>query len=176
MKFLPPVLAVLLLLAGCATTPDVTTHYTAFSGKRTDLMSDNLLDAPGPPREVVWLNASRVFDRNDQGTYYLEASYMARSEVGLLEIDPGETLTLLIDGDKTKFFSSGSLNTRKTLKNGLVKEHAIYACTAAQLRQIASAKKVAVGLTGKRGLVLRDFQPDNFDRFQRFVKAYAAAP
>ena len=161
------------LLAGCASKQDVSTHYAAFSGKRTDLMSGNMLEPAD--REVVWLNASRVFDLSGKSDYYLEVSYMAKEDVGFLEIDPGETLSLLADGKKTKFFSSGSLNTRKTVKEDsveFVKEHAIYHCTAEQLREIANAKKVTVGVAGNKGLVMRDFQPENFGRFQRFVEAY----
>ena len=107
-------LAGLLLVAGCAMqAPEISTYYDPVMGDRTDLLSDNLLDTPGQPRELVYLNASRVWKNYNQSTYYLEVSYMARTEVGYLEIPPGQTLTITIDGKPVKLDGSGSMNMRK---------------------------------------------------------------
>src|SRR5215204_4315440 len=93
-----------LLLAGCASqpTPDVTTYVDQATGLRTDLMGENLLESKGPTRELVWLNASRVYRNFSDAVYYLEAQYMARENAGYLEIPSGETLTLTIDGQPIK--------------------------------------------------------------------------
>src|SRR5436305_10620599 len=88
----------LLFVAGCAMqAPEVSTYYDPVMGDRTDLLSDNLLDTPGQPRELVFLNASRVWKNFNQSTYYLEVSYMARTEVGYLEITPCPMLTIIAD-------------------------------------------------------------------------------
>ncbi|HEY0457377.1 MAG TPA: hypothetical protein VGE41_13480 [Verrucomicrobiae bacterium] len=167
------VLAGLLLLAGCATkTPDVTTHYDTISGLRTDLMSDNMLETPQqPPREVVWLNASRVFRdlRNSRGEYYLEVNYEAREETGFLNIPVGATLTVVADGRELRFIGNGSFNQRKKLKRGLVYETALYKVTRDNLLTIANAKQVKVKIRGDNGLVERDFSAENFKRFQEFM-------
>src|SRR3954465_13443683 len=84
--------AVAALLAGCASpAPDVSSHYDQMTGLRTDLM-ENELEAPGKPREIVWLNASRVFHGQKESELFLEASYMAMKDRGYLEIPPGKTL------------------------------------------------------------------------------------
>src|SRR5262245_34111866 len=86
-----------LLLAGCASNNEVISYYDNFSG-RTDLMSGNLLEASGQPREVVWLNAARIFKQANVSTYLLEASYMSTADAGLLDIGPGQSLTVTADG------------------------------------------------------------------------------
>jgi len=165
------------LLSGCETfkTSDVTTHYDEFTGQRTDLLSDNILETEGPPREVIWLNASRVFTKNGKSIYYLEASYMAKTETGWLDIGPGQSLTVAADTDRIKFISaSGSLNQRKKVERGaFVRETAIYEATRDQLQKIGAAKQVKVELKGNNGLVERQFAPANFERFRAFVARYA---
>ena len=164
----------LLFVAGCATTtPEVSTYIDPVMGNRTDLLSDNELKTPGQPRELVWLNASRMFKSDFESQYYLEVSYMARKEVGYLDILPGETLTIVADGKSMKFDGSGSLNTRKPYKKELVRENAIFPTTKTALQRIASAKEVKVLIKGKNGLIEREFAQDNFDRFRKFVSSFA---
>ena len=168
-------LAGLLLLAGCATqAPEISTSYDPVMGNRTDLLSDNVLETPGQPRELIELNASRVWKNYNQADYYLEVSYMARAEVGFLEIPPGEMLTIIADGKPMKFGSgSGSTNLRKPYKKELVRERAIYPASKSALQQIAAAQQVKVQIKGDKGLIQRDFAPENLERFRKFVAAYA---
>lgn len=161
------------LVAGCATqAPNVTSYVDQMTGLRTDLM-ENELEAPGQPREIVWLNASRVFRDYKTSELYLEASYMAMNERGYLEIPPGKTLTVLADGKPMIFDGSGSMNMRKPYKKQFVRETALYPVTKAQLQQIANAKEIKVQIKGNNGLVEREFKPENFERLRRFVSYYA---
>src|SRR5882672_11467574 len=94
---------ILTLVTGCKTTPhDVATNFDPITGARTDLMSENILETPqNPPREVVWLNASRLENKywnRKGGKYYLEVNYMARTDTGYLDIPVGTTLVLTVDG------------------------------------------------------------------------------
>ena len=167
-------LAGLVWLAGCSTTPppDVATSYDPITGVRTDLMSQNMLEtAQNPPREVVWLNASRVFKnyRNKDYTYYLEIAYMTREETGFLNIPAGASLTVVADGQEMRFSGTGSYNQRKKLKDGYVQESALFPATREQLNKIANAKAVKVRVRGDNGLVERDFRPDNFKRLREFL-------
>ncbi len=137
-------------------------------------MSDNLLETESgsPPREVVWLNASRVFIDYRDSRYFLEVTYMATDEVGFLEIPAGETLTLTLDGKAMRLKGTGSANLRKREKN-LLREVAIYEVTREQLQRIATANEVKVGIQGRNGLVQREFKEPNFKKFQKFVTFYA---
>jgi uncharacterized beta-barrel protein YwiB (DUF1934 family) len=166
-------LAVAALLAGCASpAPDVSSYYDQVSGLRTDLM-ENELESPGQPREIVWLNASRVFHNRKETELYLEATYMAMKDRGFLEIPPGKTLTIIADGKPMVFEGSGSMNMRKPYKRDLVRETALYPVTKAQLQRIASSKEVKVQIKGNNGLVEREFKPVNFERLRKFVSYYA---
>jgi len=165
----------LALLAGCATEPppDVTTHVDQATGLRTDLMGENLLEAEGQPRELVWLNASRVYRNFNQAQYYLEVQYMAREEAGYLEIPAGDTLTVVADGQTLTFSGTGSANMRKPYKKELVRETAIYPATRVQLQKIALAKDVDVKIRGNKGLIEREFKKENHERFRQFVTRFA---
>jgi hypothetical protein len=101
---------------------------------------------------------------------------MALADVGYLEIPPGSTLTLLLDGQSMTFEGSGSTNLRKEFKQDktqFVKERAIYPVTKLQLQKIAMAKDVKVRIKGKNGLIERDFNKANFARVREFVTSYA---
>lgn len=166
-------LALLLFVAGCATTsvPPVATHYDPYTKVRTDIIPENLLDQDGPAREMVWLNASRVFYNLQDFDYFLEVHYEALAETGLLDISPGESLVIIADDQELKFKGHGSANFRKE-KGNLVSEDAVYMAGPDQLGAIARAKAVKVKVIGRNGLVERDFRPENFEKFQKFVAHY----
>jgi hypothetical protein len=163
------------LLAGCASPPppDVTTYVDQGTGLRTDLMGENLLEGKGPTRELVWLNASRVFRNFNDAQYFLEVQYMAREDAGYLEIPSGETLTITIDGQPLKFSGTGGANMRKPYKKELVREVAIYPATRVQLQKIALGKEVKVSIRGNNGLIEREFSKENQERFRQFVTRFA---
>ena len=174
-KALVPLTIALAFLAGCATyqPADVTSHYDTITGLRTDLMDGNLLDGGTEPRELIWLNASRVYDNYTDYTYYLELTYMAREEVGYLEIPPGQNLVLTINQEIIPLAGTGSLNARKTTSEGLQVEKAIYKVSKLLLQKIAIAHSVRVAVKGNNGVVEREFNEENFDKFKRFVTRYA---
>ena len=160
------------LVAGCAVTPPPTaTYYDPVTGARTDV-SENLLATDGQPREVVWLNAFRDFKRRGDPAYYLEVQYIAPAEVGYLDISPGQTLTLVVDGEPVKLEGGGSLNRRRDFrreKTDFVREDAFYEVNKLDLQKVASAQKVKVQIKGNNGLIERDFRPENFERIRAFV-------
>ena len=164
----------LALLTACrsASPPDVTTNFDPITGERTDLMSENILETPqNPPREVVWLNAARIYRDvwNRQNSLFLEVNYMARTETGYLEIPLGPSLVLTVDGQEMTFNGNGSFNKRQSNKKGFVNETALYAASKEKLQKIANAKQVKVRIKGNNGVVEREFGPENFKRFQDFV-------
>ena len=69
-------------LAGFASTPEVTTYVDPNTNQRTDLLSENELPSPGggQPREIIWLNASRMPVSRTKFQTYLEVMYAANAE------------------------------------------------------------------------------------------------
>ena len=158
-------------LAGCASTPEVTTYVDPLTNQRTDLLSENELPAPGggQAREIVWLNASRMPVNRTKYQTYLEVLYAVNAEAGPLDIYPGRTLTIIADGQELKFSGLGSMNSRKE-KGGILYESALYEAQPSDIETIANAKKVTVLVQGKSLLIERDFGPENFDRFKKFAE------
>jgi hypothetical protein len=159
-------LASALFLSGCGTAPEVTSYVNPVSGRRTDVVSQNLLDAPGNNREMLWLNAYRDFSDRYHYKYYLEVIYGAREEAGYLDIGPGRTLTIMADGQEMNFTGLGSLS--KEEDKGALFETARYDATADDIHRIAYAKKVTVRVTGRHGVIVRDFAPENSEKFRKF--------
>lgn len=158
----------LLAAAGCVQTPDVTTYVDPTTRQRTDLLSENELATPPNPREIIWLNASRIPISRKENRINLEVVYGARPEAGYLDILPGRTLTVIADGQELKFAGIGSSNNRRE-RDGLIFEHAMYEAKIEDLRAIANAQKVTVLVRGKDLVVERDFTEENTQRFKDFL-------
>lgn len=168
-------ISIFFLVLGCVgcSMPDhpVATHVDPFTGMRTDVMADNMLAVEEPVRELVWLNASRVYRDYLNHDYFFEVHFEATEERGFLEITPGPSLIFTVDGEKLQFRTTGSQNSRRT-EDELVSEDALYPTTKEAIQKIASADSVRVQIQGLNGLIQRDFTPDNFARFQAFYKQY----
>jgi hypothetical protein len=155
------------LVSGCGTAQEVTSYRNPGTGQRTDLLSDNLLDAPGDTREMLWLNAYRDFKDQHHFKYYLEAIYGARQETGYLDINPGRSLTITADGHEMNFTGLGSL--KKWDEKSAVFESARYEASADDIYRISRAKQVTVRVVGQNGIVVREFAAENFQRFRKFA-------
>lgn len=162
------------LLAGCATsTPDedIASVRSNVTGFNADLMLDNQLPGSDIDAETVWLDASRILDGINQN-YYLEVRYQASPRQGLIDIPPGQSLFIEVDGERMIFTGIGSEELRDVDSLGIVVERAIYPAQPEQLRKIASAGNVVVEIRGRVGSVRRTFQKQNFDKFKKFVDNY----
>ena len=164
---LASVLLPALLGTGCGTSQEVTSYVNPVSGRRTDILGENLIEGPADAREMLWLNAYRDFSDRYRFKYYLEATYGAREEAGYLEIQPGRSLTITADGHEMNFAGLGSLS--KDEDKGAVFETARYEATADDIYRISRAKKVTVRLSGGNGVVVREFAAENFDKFRKFA-------
>lgn len=163
----------LVFLCACVAPeiPDIATHVDPNTHIRTDLIPENFLETDGPVRELLWLNASRVFKDYRSFEYYLEVHYEAKEETGLLKVSPGQSLIVVTDGVELKFNGSGSLNARRQ-RSGTVSEDAIYVATPNDLRAIAYAERVTVRVYGANGVLTREFKPANSEKFRKFVMLF----
>jgi hypothetical protein len=162
------------VLAGCATSNpdrDIASVRSNVTGFNADLMLDNRLPGSDIDAETVWLDASRILDGIKQN-YYLEVRYQASPRQGLIDIPPGQSLFIEVDGERLIFSGIGSEELRNVDNLGIVVERAIYPAQPEQLRKIASAGNVVVEIRGRSGSVRRTFQKQNFDKFKKFVDNY----
>jgi hypothetical protein len=166
-------MAVALALAGCASGPksDVYSYRNDLGGPGIDLIVDNELDSGDRPTELIWLNGLRTHRKAWDALFYLEVRYEALPQIGYLEIGPGETLVLTVDGQVMKFRGTGSVNERKATDNTLI-EHALYEAKVDDLRKIAKGRNVKVDIVGSQRTVHREFKPANIEKFKTFVLTY----
>ena len=166
---------ILLLLAlagvivGCATpSTEVATLHDTVTGQTTGLIVNNYLaaDTPGPPD--LWLNASRVPKGFTGESFYLEVRYQSSIDKGWLHISAGPSLVMVVDGIPLSYRGAGSMYARETTATGGLIEQAIYNVPTDDLRKIAFAKTVSVRVLGDKGVMERQFRPDNFARFKEF--------
>jgi len=100
------------------------------------------------------------------GTYSLIVRYVSKD---WLFIEDGESLVLLIDGERVGFTGSGSSSNRMVLTGGYVFEESFYFVSADDIRRIAQAKSVSVKIVGSSGYIKREFSEKNLQRFREFV-------
>lgn len=165
-------LAAMAFLVGCGTTSPTGSTYTfrdATAGPDMDITLDNLLESSEDRSYLVWLNAVRVREGDWDARYYLEVRYQAASDAGFMEIGPGDTLLLTVDGQQLRFRGPGSNQNRKVLGNGQYVENAVFEAKADDLRKIAKAKDVKVQVNGNQRRMYREFKPENFQKFRSFV-------
>ena len=157
-------------LVGCETTPppDVVSRTDELTGRQSHLITDNIIEDPSQNDSLLWLNASELFTYKGASRYYIEVRFQARPERGLIEISPGQSLTITADGAALRFTGPGSAKFRKE-KYGTLIENAVYTVDFPQLEQIAKAKEVKVRVSGNKGFVERHFASKNFENFREFI-------
>jgi hypothetical protein len=165
-------LAGVVCVVGCGTTSPTGSSYTyrdSTAGPDMDITLDNLLESSEDRSYLVWLNAVRIRDGEWDARYYLEVRYQAASDAGFMEIAPGDSLILTVDGQTLRFRGPGSSETRKVLGNGQFVENAVFEAKADDLRRIAKAKDVKVQVNGNQRRMYREFKPENTQKFRSFV-------
>ena len=134
-----------------------------------DLTLDNLLESSEDRSYLAWLSAVRVRDAAWDSRYYLEVRYEGASDAGYIDLAPGESLYLSVDGELLKFLGLGSDATRYETSRGTFVETALYEVKPEMIKKIAAANDVKVQINGQARKLYREFKPVNFQKFRNFV-------
>jgi hypothetical protein len=161
-------LTVLLLLAACAPRYGVVQRADPFERVTVRRMRGDLLGGPGAGADWVALNAEETRPAGDTARYALVVDYRTQGE--WLEIRPGESLLLLVDGDRVALSGPGSTRARSE-GAAARREVARYPASGELMRRIAAARDVRVRLVGRRYHVDRAFTRTNVARFRGFLGA-----
>ena len=163
----------LLIISSCATpynTYKVEIINDEFDGYKIERMYGNYLaDDPVLPSLSVMFNAQRFTDKDGLVTYQLHVEYNGSD---WLFIDPGETLVLLIDGERVGLIGYGSENHREVI-SGMsvgVRETSIFDADKFVLKQIANAKSVKLKLTGRSRNIQLELTKEHIDNYKKFVE------
>ena len=129
----------------------------------------NQLGGEGLFEATVFFNA--ILSRHDSGTdiFYIAIRYRHDS---WLFIEDGESLILLVDGERIGLSGAGSSGNRNVITADILRERALYRVEPAQLRKIASAKDIRVRVEGSQYYVERYFTEKNFENLQSFVNRF----
>jgi hypothetical protein len=161
----------LLLGAGCAgkSTGDTYTYRGSMTGENIDMTLDNLLESNEDRSYQIELNAIRKREGAWDSVYYLEVRYAGASDAGYMDIGPGETLVMTVDGQPLRLRSAGSATSRRVTGEGHYLENAVYPTNPEELKRIARAKEVKVQVVGQAHSHYRTFKPENSEKFRKFV-------
>ena len=168
-----PVVIAASLVAGCYTQSyHIETTYDEFDGHTIDRMYGNKLDAGSIlTNNPLALNAQRFQSKRGKVSYYLIVEYNSGD---WLFIQKGESLVMLIDGERTGLSGDGSYSHRDVLSGGNIREMAWYPTSAETVKRIANASSVRVKVTGSQHFVQRAFDQTNFQHFKEFVAGHLA--
>jgi hypothetical protein len=169
MRLLP--LAAALLLAGCAPRYHVSRAADPFAGVTTRRMHGNVLGGGDAGGDWVALNVEETRPAADTPRYALLVDYRTRGE--WLQVRPGESLLLLVDGERVALTGAGSARARKETRAARM-EAARYPASAALVTRMARAQEVRVRLVGRRYHVDRTLTRANRARIARFLGLPAA--
>lgn len=164
-----------LCAVGCASMATTKEKHDDFTGQTTTKMGYNVLSGAGITGGQVRFNPVKVADESNNVSYAIQVVYLASSIIGWCFIESGESLHLLIDGERVHISGNGSVGFRDVLSDGGIQEIAAYPVTADLLRKLANAKAVRVKIDGSRYSVERHFSETNTNNLKEFVAKYVDA-
>jgi hypothetical protein len=164
------------VLTGCTMFPNakVSVKHDDFTGTNTAIMSDNVL-AGGigySSNGQVSFNPGRVQSEGSVDPIYCIYIVYVGYGTGWCFIESGDSLRLLIDGERVVLSGNGSHGDREVSGGGAVMEVAAYPVEPDLLRKIASAKEVRVQIDGSRQKLERHFSEKNLQQVREFVALY----
>lgn len=167
-------LAILLLsvtLTGCnrATGP-YRVHEDPYRGIKVYSSSDaGTLYSDKIDGAHMWIWASRTPMPSERMPYLDKINVQVKTDQWMF-IEGGESLVLLVDGEKFPLYSKkGSRGDRDVISGRNLKEVASYLANPDLLRKIASAKAVSLRLYGKKYALQRRFGPEHVEAFRKYV-------
>lgn len=148
-------------------------QYDKFDNVHMNIMRENILD--GGYAGVGVVHASSLNIRQDvypDKTIYYFVLVCVNND--WLFIGEGNSLTLLVDGEKIELVTFGSVNqeTVSVGKDVYCKEKAHYLVEKELILKMANAKSIDLKITGSNVFVERKFNKSNFSNFKRFIKDY----
>lgn len=165
-------LALLVLFCGCAgmgSTKEITDDFT---GNRIARLTYNPLAGSSLIDDAqVRFNLNKTTCEDGKTSFSVVIVYLGNTMSGWAFIPEGETLRLLVDGERVALSGTGSAGAREVQSQN-VQEVAVYPISVDTLRKIANANEVRVRLEGTRRNTERHFSEANFKNVREFVDTY----
>jgi len=114
-------------------------------------------------------NAQKTVTRDSVAAYSVMVGFLSSDWLAIKE---GESLVLLVDGQRVGLTGEGSSHFRQAATNGAVSELAYYPVTHDQLVKIGGAREVRFKILGEDYDIERSLTPDNLMNLKRFAAEY----
>lgn len=174
MKLIVP-LTFVAFVFGCMSnnTYKVEREFDEFDGRKIDRVVGNYLYDDGlNVTNSVWFNLQRIRLKDSITVYQIIIEYWDKE---WLFIGDGESLNMLIDGERLNFSGEGSLKYRETMVGSygaLIKEKSFYIVSANDLKKIAQSKEVKIKIKGQSYFITRKFSKENYENVRKFVTTF----
>jgi hypothetical protein len=144
-------------------------HCDNDSGTTVCVMTGNALPPFSPRYPLLTLGAVSEVDKRGAARYFLRTIFVSTDR--WLNIGPGSSLRITVDGAPIRISGAGSQVTRYAGEDKKLYEVALFDTAAATLRAIAKAEVVTVSLQGDF-LLEKRFSNVNTLYFRQFVQHY----
>jgi hypothetical protein len=141
----------------------IKSSYDKFNDIRQTYMAHNVVNAKDMLLDRVSFNLFRE-DKKGQSNYFIHIFFVAPE---WLFIEQGESLIMLVDGERIGFSGDGSINDREVISGG-VTESAYYPIDKKFIKKLSLAKSVEFQLIGK-GKYEFEFYPENYEHVKEFA-------
>lgn len=156
-----------LVMTACAPQYSIRESSDPVFGSTSVRLEANRLQGACLGCAAVDLNIFKFTNAAGRVLYSLVINYESSE---WLFIERGQSLALRVDGDLIRLSTDeGSSPYRNVRSRGMVTETAYYDVGVDLLRRLAEASEVLVRVDGRAMYVAREFGPENFANFQRFV-------
>jgi len=149
--------------------------YTIYRKEYNILSSDNISSSLFGGTVSLGLQKLE-FDKNKYDGIVAYSLILSYQHTDCIFIEKGESLILLIDGERLGFEGDGSRNNRDVRYGGDIKEIAWYYITPEQIKMIMNAKEVKVRIRGSQYFAERHFNSNNFEIFRYFYNRFCINP
>jgi hypothetical protein len=148
----------------------VKTFHDEFEGTTTYIMTDVHIrpDSFFDPTDIG-INPQKIAHKDESVTYSILVNYDSDN---WLFIEKGESLVMLVDGERIGFTGEGSTQFRSVVSGGLITEMAFYLTDAKTIRKIANAEEVKIKLVGRQKATTAKFRKSHIKAYKKFVKKY----
>mgnify|MGYP001211406285 CR=1 FL=1 len=147
----------------------VEVNHDKYDDFSTYTLDGNLIPSSG---SSISFNA-RLKKKDSLISHHIIIQYYAND---WLFIQSGNSLTMLLDGEKIRLYTAGSDNFRQVYSGGYVREKAYYSVTPETIKKIFSAQKVEFKLTGEQFYTERRLTRKNKENLERFYNEYIMNP
>lgn len=148
------------------------TKQDDFNGYTTNWMDRNSIESTEVP--MFCFNLIKHYSPGKEEIYRIWIKLALMND--WIFIDNGESLILLVDGERIGFYGEGSTKNRSTttLSDTYVNEDAYYDVPLNQLQKIANAKTVRIQVVGSHGIKEGSLTQNNLFNIRRFLREYAS--